>query len=484
MSGLQCLKKFWRERHEPIQMRFTEAENQRFEVGRRVGEYAREQMQNGVLIHGKDLNDSLAKTQDHLLKGTGVIFEATFLHDEILVKTDILVNSGHRGWSLIEVKSGTEVKEEYIFDVALQYYCLVGAGIKIHKVFIRHINNQCVYPNLYDLFTTVDVTDKAVGLRAGIEYCIAEEKKILLENEEPDNYIGKHCIKPHTCQYKNDCWKIVPPQSIFSIPYLGWDKKENLISDGIISLDEIPSPFKLSDKQWKHVKMIKDGKPRIDRYRIQKQLSALKYPLHFLDFETDAPAIPRFDGMKPYQKYPFQYSCHIIDTCDTLSHFEYLHIDKTDPRRAIAERLLSDLGKRGTIIVYNAQFEISVIKYLAEFLPDLRDDLLKLLPRIWDQLQIFKQFYSHPDFNGSNSIKSVLPVLVPHLDHKKLVQVHDGVEAGAVWNKAITDLDEKRKNAKFENLKAYCKLDTLAMVEIHKHLAQLPTVKIIAPSFH
>jgi hypothetical protein len=479
MSGIQCLKKFWRERNEPLQLRFTETNNQRFEVGKRVGEFARQQMSNGILISGKDVDDDLTTTKYHLGIGTAAIFEATFMYDEILVKSDILINCGHRGWTLVEVKSGTEVKEEYIFDVALQYYCLVGAGVKIHKVFVRHVNNECVYPNLNNFFTTVDVTDKAIGLQPGIEYAIAEEKKILQLKEEPDNFIGKHCVKPHTCQYKDECWKIVPPQSIFDIPYLGWDKKEDLIVDGIFTLDKIPPLFKLSDNQWKHVKMIKEGNAHIDRYNIKKQLSSLKYPLYFLDFETDAPAIPCFDGMKPYQKYPFQYSCHIIDSNDSLSHVEYVHTEPTDPRRIIAERLLNDLHTCGTIIAYNAQFEISVIKSLAEAFPDLHDKLYALLPRIWDQLEIFKHFYSHPDFHGSNSIKSVLPVLVPELSHKNLVQVHDGMEAGAVWNKAIVDQDEQRKNKAFENLKAYCGLDTLAMVKIHEHLLQLPTVKII-----
>ncbi len=478
MSGLQCLKKQWREKNEPLQLRFTVSENQRFEIGRRVGDFARAQLSHGVLINGKDLDDELTQTKQHIAQKTGVLFEAAFIHDDVLVKTDILVNCGDRGWTLIEVKSGTKVKDEYIFDAALQYYCLVGAGLKIHKVFIRHINKDCVYPDLKNLFTTVEVTKKVKGIQPGIKYCLDEEKKTL-DGTEPDIEIGQHCKKPYLCQYKNECWQSVPQQSIFNIPYLAWDKKENLVATGVYSIDNIPQQYKLSDKQWAHVKMVRAGYPIIDRYTIGKKLAELKYPLYFLDFETDASAIPRFDGMKPYQKFPFQYSCHIVDSNDTLSHLEYLHIERTDPRRMIAERLLTDLGKRGSIIVYNAQFEISVIKYIAEIFPDLKDPLLRLIARIWDQLDIFKRHYSHPEFNGSNSIKTVLPVLVPSLNYKSLEQVQNGTDAGAIWHNAIHDLDDERSSASFENLKAYCKMDTLAMVKIHEHLSNLPKFRIL-----
>ena len=88
-------------------------------------------------------------------------------------------------------------------------------------------------------------------------------------------------------------------------------------------------------------------------------------------------------------------------------------------------------------------------------------------------LDIFKNHYMHPDFYGSNSLKDVLPVLVPSLCFENLDVVHDGMEAQAVWNLMINTTSESKKSDMIEQLKEYCKLDTLAMLEIHKVLCEL-----------
>jgi hypothetical protein len=66
----------------------------------------------------------------------------------------------------------------------------------------------------------------------------------------------------------------------------------------------------------------------------------------------------------------------------------------------------------------------------------------------------------------------VLPVLVPFLCHENL-DVHDGLEAQAVWNLMLNTKNERGKNEMIEHLKAYCELDTLATLEIHKVLCEL-----------
>ena len=82
---------------------------------------------------------------------------------------------------------------------------------------------------------------------------------------------------------------------------------------------------------------------------------------------------------------------------------------------------------------------------------------------------IFRNHYKHPDFEGSNSLKSVLPVLVPSLSYDAL-DVQDGREAQAVWQLMLDSNSEREREEMIRNLKAYCKLDTQAMVEIHRVL--------------
>jgi hypothetical protein len=54
------------------------------------------------------------------------------------------------------------------------------------------------------------------------------------------------------------------------------------------------------------------GQPHIDRKALASFLKRLKYPVGYLDFETFSTAIPLFDGLRPYQQVPFQFSLHRV----------------------------------------------------------------------------------------------------------------------------------------------------------------------------
>ncbi len=201
-------------------------------------------------------------------------------------------------------------------------------------------------------------------------------------------------------------------------------------------------------------------------------MSDLEYPIHFLDFETDNPAIPRFEGLHPYQQFPFQYSCHVLQQDGSVTHHEYLHTDTSDPREQLLESLLIHISAYGSVVVYRASTEGGVLKDLAISFLEHASILQSIIDRLWDQLVIFQKHYMHPDFCGSNSLKNVLPVLVPSLCYEDL-DVQDGLEAQAIWNLMLKTTHEKEKSDMIKNLREYCKLDTLATVEIHKVLCEL-----------
>ena len=203
------------------------------------------------------------------------------------------------------------------------------------------------------------------------------------------------------------------------------------------------------------------------------ELDRLQYPLYFLDFETFGPAVPRFDGLHPYEQYPFQYSCHIMDADQHVTHKEYLHTDKTDPRLPLAGSLIDTLEDAGTIVAYNAGFEKGVIAKLATVSPQYSKELEAINKRFWDQLNIFRRYYSDYRFKGSNGLKSVLPVVVPGMGYSNL-DVQEGSQAQLVWGQMINQADDKKKDVLIQHLLEYCRLDTLAMVEMHKVLMKQP----------
>ena len=473
LSGVQCHKRLWYEENQPERAADISISQRRiFDQSKKVGILARNHFPEGILINAADPLNSIEQTKETIRRGDSCIFEAAFIFNDVLVRCDILEKDSN-SWRITEVKASTSVKDEYIHDLAIQKYVLTGHGLSISETQLMFINNKdCVYPDLSNLFTIEDVTDQVDSLIDNVSNYIETFKTVLGKDVEPNVLIGEQCDKPNRCPFKTHCWKSVPKKSIFTIPRLRWKKKNELIEMGIFNILDLPTDFPLSQKQQTYVNSILDGQPEIDNAAIQRLISDLEYPIHFLDFETDNPAIPRFDGLHPYQQFPFQYSCHVLHPNDEVKHYEYLHTDISDPRKSLLESLLNHVLDYGSVVVYNESFEKGILKSLADFFPEHALALQSTIDRLWDLLDIFKNHYMHPDFCGSNSLKAVLPVLVPSLDYQDL-DVRDGTEAQATWNLMLNTEDETEKNEWINRLKAYCKTDTLATVEIYKALLAL-----------
>ena len=473
LSGLQCHKRLWYEKNHPERASsLSRAQHRTFRQGKEVGECARELFPEGILIGAISLVESEEQTQIAIRDGASCLFEASFTFENTGVRCDILQKDGD-SWNLIEVKMSTSVKEEYLADLAIQKYVLTACEIPISKTQLMHINNKCTYPDLSDLFITEDVTDRVDSLVEGVPNNIEAFKAVLETSIEPNILIGKQCDEPYPCPFKAHCWEaILEEESIFTIPRLSWTKKDALIEANIFQIEELPKVFSLTDNQQTYVDYVLHGQVEIDTEAIKARLSDLEYPIHFFDFETDNPPVPQFQGLRSYQQFPFQYSCHTWQSDGTVTHHEYLHTDTTDPRLPLIESLLNDISDVGSVVVYSASFERNILESLADFSPEYAVRLQSIQARLWDQLVILRNHYKHPGFGGSYSLKSVLPVLVPSLDYDEL-DVQDGREAQAVWCLMLNSKSEREREAMIRNLKAYCKLDTLAMVEIHKALLRL-----------
>ena len=133
--------------------------------------------------------------------------------------------------------------------------------------------------------------------------------------------------------------------------------------------------------------------------------------------------------------------------------------------------LIDTLEDAGTIVAYNAGFEKGVIAKLVTLFPQYSKELEAINKRFWDQLNIFRRHYSDYRFKGSNGLKSVLPVVVPGMDYSNL-EVQEGSQAQVVWKQMIDLPESDEKDALIQQLREYCQLVTLAMVEIQKILTK------------
>lgn len=470
LSGLQCIKRLWIEVNAPDrQGSASPAQAQLRAQGIEVGIAARACFPGGQLIGGTGRH-ALAKTQAALAEGATCLFEAAFEHRGVYVRCDILHHDPARGWIITEVKATTQVKTHHLHDLAIQQWVLHGAGLDIGAVELMHLDSTG--GDNAELFTRADVTARVARLLRHIPQRVARFQHRLAQRRVPRINIGPHCWLPYPCPVKAHCWQHVPRHSIFTIPRIPPDKIRRLLRCGILRVQDVPPDFPLTPPQWAYVARVIAGTPAIDHAAIAARLARLDYPIYFLDFETYAYAVPRFAAMRPYQQLPFQYSLHRLDADGRLTHMDFLHRGTDDPRPALAARLAQQIGAQGSVVVYNEHFERSVLQELALALPEYRPALRSMVARLWDQLEVFRHDYLDPEFEGSNSIKAVLPVLVPELSYKDLA-VSRGDQAQAVWRTMIESDDAALREELAAGLRAYCQRDTLAMVAIHRVLVRL-----------
>jgi hypothetical protein len=261
------------------------------------------------------------------------------------------------------------------------------------------------------------------------------------------------------------CWRHVPEYSVFSLRGRGIDQWE-LYRQGVVKLEDVPLDS-LNLMQRMQTEYHLGKKFHADPKKIREFLKKLWYPLCFLDFETFGSAIPLFDGTRPYQQVPFQYSLHRIDAeGQEATHFEYLAQSGVDPRKEIAEKLLAEIPEGACVLVYNMAFEKRVLKELGESIPKLRKRLNAINEGMVDLMEPFRQRDIYDwRMNGSYSLKSVLPVLVPEMTYESL-EIRDGAMASEAYfaMEGIGDPAELSRLRKA--LLEYCKQDTLGLVRL------------------
>jgi hypothetical protein len=478
MRGRQCPKALWlyknrRELLPPV----DPARQAIYDSGTAVGLLAQQLFPGGVDCtpeSARDFGPAIEATQRAIAEGATVIYEAAFLHEGVLAALDILVKDGD-GWKAYEVKSSSSAKEYQWHDAALQAHVIEGCGIPLVDVSIVHLNSAYVRQgpiDVKDLFSITSVKALVDAERSAVPARIAALKAVLQETEEPMLGIGSHCGSPFACDFKEYCWAHVPEEgNVFSLTNAR-GKDWELYEREILLMKDIPDDERLSTKQRLQVDSAKHGTTTIEHTSLRHWLGELRYPLHHLDFETVMPAVPLFDGTRPFQQLPFQYSLHIQRSTGAVpEHREFLADGKGDPRPAFVERLLADIGPEGDILTYNATFEKARLKELARDLPHHAEALHALLDRVKDLHTPFRSgWYTVPEMNGRTSIKVVLPALVPSttgagLSYSDLV-VQEGGTASLLFAQLLSgtytgDVPQLRTD-----LLAYCALDTLAMVEV------------------
>lgn len=471
IRGLQCHKSLWLYKNQSeLRTQSDQSQQALYDSGTDVGVLAQGLFPGGKVIpfEGSTFDEKINKTKELINSGVDTIYEATFKFDNILVMVDIF-HKGRDGWGIYEIKASTGVKEVHENDVSLQYYVLTGSGLEVSSVNLVHINNQYVRQGnleINKLFTIADITETAMGKQDFVKEEL-EAIRSAIKYDCPKVDIGPHCSDPYGCDFTDHCWKHVPNYSIFNLSRLYTNKKFELYYKGILSFEDIPSDYPLSQSQRHQIEAELTGNEIINKEGINEFLSQIYYPLYFLDFETFQQAVPQFDMLRPYEQIPFQYSLHYIEAeGGELKHSEFLGKEGTDPRESLASSLVEEIPKDVCILTYNSSFEKRIIRELASKFPQYSNHLMNIHDNIIDLMIPFQnKHYYKQEMKGSYSIKYVLPALVPELNYKDL-EISGGGQASETYAQLHLNECKDKIDRTRENLLEYCKLDTLAMVKI------------------
>jgi hypothetical protein len=479
-----CPKNAWLKIHKPgiyYASKLTEFDQSIIDNGMEVEEVTRSLFPGGCLVEGRGA-EALQTTQVLLAERKSPLFQPTFETDGFFAAVDVLEYDIDAGcYIILEIKSSSQAKEEHLYDVAFQTLLLRRCGLKIERVFIVHLNSEYVRQgelDLAELLTRVDVTAKVAEIAAVVTREMEAAHAYLVSDLEPSGpcsciYEGRsrHCS---TFSYSNPH---VPDYGVHDISRIGSSPKKlkEMIDAGVFLLENIPSHIELSDIQQAQIHAYSSGKTVVKKEAIAVELGQLVFPLHFIDYETYPSAIPLFDQYSPYDQIPFQYSLHIANAPgEAPIHKEFVHVGREEPGESFVRSLQQDINLQGSIIVWSKTFESGINRDIARRLPSTQGFITNFNDRIYDLKDVFsKQYYVHKDLWGKVSIKTVLPVLAPHLNYSSL-EIQEGGVASITWSNIVSGrLGEEECNQLREALKKYCAMDSYAMYAIWRALRDL-----------
>lgn len=431
------------------------------------------------------------RTMEMVWSDPEILYQPAFLIHDVFVKCDFLKRNEEWMYDLIEVKAKNTIRkstkaqsllDDLVADVSIQAWVLrkvLGSRFS-GKCFLAHTNKEYRRQwniNPSELIIVEEITDELLD-NATVDMQLELMRETLVLSQELFDlqypYDGT--------DYFTYFGIAQPKNSLWSISRLWSKKKAQLYANQKIALwtywsEEIDflknakweettaSTFVEKRMQWETV---------LDRIAIEKELKQLTYPLYFYDYETISSPIPRFDGISPRQQVVVQYSLHVITQDWTITHFEDIIAPWENSTKRILHSMIDAMSGVWvwTFIVRYKWFENSRNTEWWKLFPEFAEALQRINNQTFDLMEVFKkQFYFDRRFEGSCSIKKVLPVLT-EISYDKL-----NVMNGAVAMQKLTklhcgswELNQLMKIKK--DLLTYCKLDTWAMVRIWQEISK------------
>ena len=220
IKGEQCEKALYLFKNRPfLRDKLSMEQRAKFKRGTDVGILAQQLFPGGINMTPSSPTQFSKKAAETLQNLTNpainAMYEAVFQYDDTLIMLDIIVRDGDK-WRAIEVKSSLTISQTYMKDAALQYYVLKGCNVPLSDIQLMYINADYVKNgdlDLSQLFVFQSVKEYAEQYQDVIAKKIAHFKDIIKQPHSPKISIGNQCDTPYRCEFHGHCWKDVPNEA-------------------------------------------------------------------------------------------------------------------------------------------------------------------------------------------------------------------------------------------------------------------------------
>ncbi len=407
---------------------------------------------------------------DAIAQGAEVLLEPGIVSHGSHVRLDVLLREGD-GWAITEVKQSLgKNPANYVDDLAYQTLVAREAGLPIRRAALL-----CLDPEYrldgeldpYGLFRELDMTPMVEAALSEVEHA-RSAIALLPSGPEPKIAPGKHC---KDCPFVPHCWVDVPADSLLYLPGVIGKKVVQFTNDGascILDLDRAT----LNPRQALTFDALEANRT-VASPALAGALAGLRFPAAFVDFEAVSEAVPRVQGFGPFKTLPFQWSCHVVvEPGAEPVHYEWLDATGGDCRAEFVATLARAIQGTESFVHYS-KYELTQLSGLAAAEVSGAGALAQeVKDRTFDLESPVKNFVAHPEFHGRSSIKVVLPVLRPGIGYEGL-EISSGDAAQAAYVRSVTDPSPQERERLRRALLDYCRMDTLAMVELYRALLEL-----------